>query len=139
MLRSLFLRKRSMKREGLVFSEDFAAGGSRVLVLFCFVLFGFFLCWAFKQERAGAKSVLATWSSGCGRLMTILDSGKVYSVLNWPSVKFCVPYRLILQVCLCCGSGREDKDTNLAFGLKLYGKLVCSGVGTGLTCLQSAE
>lgn len=57
-LLSLFLRKRSMKRGGLVFSEYFAAAGGRVLFLICFV--SGFLCWAFKQEKAGAKSVLAT-------------------------------------------------------------------------------
>lgn len=51
--------------------------------------------------------------------MTILDSGKVYSQSGiGRSVKFCVPYRLILQVCLCCGSGHEDKDKNLVRGLK---------------------
>ena len=33
------------------------------------------------------------------------------------SVKFCISYRLIVQVLLCCPY-HEDKDKNLAFGLK---------------------
>jgi len=60
----------------------------------------------------------------------------LFAVLNWPSVKFCIPYRLILQVVLCCGLSHEDKDKNLALGLKLEGKLVCSCVGSGSMCSE---
>lgn len=66
-------------------SEDLVS--VRVLLLlvvecwfwFCFV--PHVLCWAFKLEKLGGKRVLATCSSGCGRLVTILDPGRVHSQL----------------------------------------------------------
>lgn len=93
-----------MKRGGLAFSEDFAAGGDRVL-FFGLFYFRCFYVGLLRWRKREQKVSLPLESSGCGE--TCDNSSfweSLFIDLNCPSVKFCIPYRLILQVLLCYGS-----------------------------------
>lgn len=111
---SHYFLEREAGGEEALFLEKILLLGAQCWVLVWFV--AVFLCRAFRLEKAGTKSILVTEYGPWETCDSSRCWGGLFTVWNWLSVKFCLPYRFICPVLSCCGSGHEHKDKNLALG-----------------------